>query len=170
MSEIKVNRWLFEDTGQPVGCIIQSVLTRSSALQTMTTTIPADDTIPTSSEGTEITGLTTNFTPKKIGNKIRVTINLFFCTSSSISFGTCALFKNSDVSAVAVAAQGSYAASAASSLTCVHEETVSSLSQITFKVRLGPSSATTISVNGLSGVRVFGGTATSSMLIEEIQA
>lgn len=167
MSEGLFDRWSFRN-GNTVGCTIQSILTSTSALQTMTTTIPHDDTIPTSSEGTALTNVLGSIMPKKIGNKIRVTLNLMYACSANVNV-TASLFKNGGSAAISCATQATFAAGVAK-LPLIYEETVTSLSLTSFTVRLGPASAGTISLNGLSGARLFGGTAFSSILIEEIQA
>jgi hypothetical protein len=166
MSDLYVDRLNFRD-GTVMGTPIQTVLTRTSTLQSVTTTIPQDNTIPTSSEGTELTGLTTSFTPKKIGNIIIVTVNLFFGTSANVS-AAAALFKNSD--AAAIAAAGQISNITVSSMMFHHKETVTSLDAISFKVRMGPTSAATVYLNGVAGAQLFGGVASSSITIEEIQA
>lgn len=169
MSELITNRWLFR-SGAAVGCPIQSVLTTTSAYQLANTVVPADDTIPTSSEGTELTNLTTSFTPKKVGNTIVVTVRLFFSSSTAVN-AVATLLKDSGASAVAAAGQGCSGVNAYASLVFSYKETITSLTAISFKVRLGPTGAASLYLNGSSGAaRLFGGVASSSMLIEEIQA
>lgn len=167
MSDLYVDRLNFRD-GTIMGTPIQSVYTRSAALQTMTTTIPHDNTIPTSSEGTEVTALATTITPKKIGNVLKVSVNVMYACSTNINIATC-LFKDSDAAAIAVVDHACFAAGIAT-VHLTHYEEVTSLTAITFKVRLGGASAGTISVNGLSGTQIFGGVACSTVTIEEIQA
>lgn len=167
MSEIKVDRWL-GTSGTARGCAIQSVRTTSSALQTMTTTVPHDDTIPTSSEGTEVTALATTITPQRVGNVLKISIVVSAACSTSVNVACC-LFKDSGAAAVAVTSIGPVTGGSAT-FVLTYYETVVSLTAITFKVRMGPASAATVSVNGLAGVRLFGGVSTSTMTVEEIQA
>jgi hypothetical protein len=54
-------------------------------------------------------------------------------------------------------------------VTMVHHVTANTTSPVAFQVRVGPSSSTTVYLNGnTSGVQIFGGTCLSSMTITEI--
>lgn len=169
MSDLYVDRLNFRD-GTVMGTPIQTVLTTTSAYQLANTVVPADDTIPTSSEGTELTNLTTSFTPKTVGNTIVVTVRLFFSSSTAVN-AVAILLKDAGAAAVAAAGQGCSGANAYASLVFSYKETVTSTDAISFKVRLGPTGAASLYLNGSSGAaRLFGGVASSSILIEEIQA
>jgi hypothetical protein len=50
-----------------------------------------------------------------------------------------------------------------------HKITAGTTSEITFKVRSGPSSAATVTFNGYGGNRYLGGVMASSITITEVQ-
>lgn len=168
MSTAQVNRWNFRD-GTVVGVPIQHVMTVSTTSTTYTTTTPFDNTIPTSSEGSEITSLSTAITPKKVGNKIKVTCSIFWA-ASGISAYIFSLFLNSGASSVCTVSSTLTGSAYTSVTTFSYIHTVTDLTAITFKVRVGPQSAGTFYFNRAVAGDIFGGTATSSMVLEEIQA
>lgn len=163
MSELLVNRWKFEDN-TVVGTVIQTAYQEISTSTSVTVTIPLDDTIPQSSEGTEF--FTKEITPKKIGNLLKIQCFILFGTGAS-ALGIAALFKNSDANAVS--AVSALANSVLHTMTLTHFEVVTSLTPITFKVRCGTNNGNYFRLNG-SSARVFGGVGKSYLLIEEIQA
>jgi hypothetical protein len=167
MSELKVNRWLFEDTNTPVGCVVQVQHYTTGAVLSNAATIPADDTIPQSTEGTE--AMTLSITPKAATNKLKITVNLYVVGSVTSSVCIGALFRDSGVNALVTNQIFVGLSGNGGGLTIIYYDTANTTTQTTYKVRIGCNSGT-ITMNGTGGARRFGGTAGSSITIEEIQA
>lgn len=166
MSKIRVNR--FENTsGVGYGTVLQTVNYSTGEMATGTTTIPYDDTIPQNNEGTEF--MTLAITPKSATNKLKITVSAWVAVSATTTDIIAALFKDSDADALAAVSHLSASTNMRTPITFVHYMTAGSTAQMTFKVRIGGSSASTITFNGSGGARKFGGVAASSITIEEIQ-
>lgn len=162
-------------TGSPLtiagtlGTVTQVVNTQSGALVTGSTVTPIDDTIPQSGEGTAIPALDTAFTPKSTTSLLRIDA-VVMASVSVLSYVILGLFKDAGANALAVASEYT---GAATGLVCVKLtwfEVSGSLTARTYKLRAGNSSAGTISINGSSGARVFGGVCNSSLTVTEISA
>lgn len=149
------------------GKVAQVVNTQTGAVATGTGTIPLDDTIPQSTEGNEY--MTLAVTPTSATNKLRIDVK-FFCTVNAASWAIVALFKDSDVNALAVGENYQTVGAGGNSVTFTHYMTAGATIAITFKVRAGRdgSAGTTLTFNGASGTRHFGGTLASSITITEI--
>jgi hypothetical protein len=146
------------------GRIAQVVHTQSGAVATGTTTIPLDDTIPQNTEGTEF--MTRAITPTSSTNKL--IIDVVFNGAHSAGAVYVALFQDTTADAIAV----SGVINSASDLDVVsfrHEMTAGTTSSTTFKVRAGSNAAGTITFNGRSSARLFGGVMASSIRIAEIR-
>lgn len=151
----------------PVGSVVQVQQTDYSALATGTTTIPYDDTEPQNTEGTEV--LSQSITPKAIGNILLVEANLFV-SHSAVGEVIAALFQDSAASAVAVSSVYCATATQRVSLNIRYKVAATSTSATTFKVRIGPDQAATVTLNGFSGARKFGTTIKSSIKVTEVKA
>jgi len=151
-------------TGMPV----QVVNATYSAVATGSTVIPLDDTIPQNTEGTEFMSL--SITPKSATNILVISI-IFYCSSSlSVIDTTVALFQDSIASAIAVTGVTSAGVNYRTILPLTHTMTAGTTSSTTYKVRVGPSSAGTITMNGASGSRYYGAIPKSSIIITEYKA
>lgn len=148
------------------GSIIQVVNTETSAVDSDNTQIPADDTTPNNTEGFQV--LSRSITPGNALNKLKITINIMFA-NTLVTGCTCALFQDSDFSAIAATGQVAAVANNLNTFNMVHYMTAGTTSSTTFKVRIGPNAASTITINGSAGVRRYGGVCASSITIEEIQ-
>lgn len=147
------------------GSVVKVARTQTGSVATGTTTIPLDDTAPQNTEGNEY--MTLAITPTNASNTLLITITLLWSTSSG-GTGTVALFQDSTASALAV---GSTRQDNTGQLTCTtfsHSMVAGTTSSTTFKVRASVS-AGTMTVNGASGARLFGGLAASSITIFEIK-
>lgn len=132
----------------------------------LTTQIPLDDTIPQNTEGSQI--LSATITPKTTSNKVRILVT-----------GSGALSSNG---AYVVAVYGSAADALASWAVNVpttngpvpysfeFEHSPASTSLQTYTVRVGPTSALTLRMNGTSAGRLFGGVSRCTIKLEEIVA
>lgn len=151
------------------GHIVQSVISRDSAVATGTTTIPADDTIPQNTEGDQY--MTKAITPTVAANVLRVFHHGQYAHSSTIAGVTAVLHQDSTANGLIVAL-GAKAdlANQPSQVNLEHRMLAATTSSTTFKVRAGTSTAGTVTFNGASSARLFGGVYTSTLLIEEIVA
>jgi len=84
------------------GTVIDRAYGGLTTVLTGTTIIPFDDTTPTSSEGTALTGLTASITPKTTTNKLRVTVSVPVAAGAVQKAVAVALFVNGGGNAVAV--------------------------------------------------------------------
>lgn len=146
--------------------VLQQVSASSSAYASGTTTTPADDTIPQQTEGNEF--LTVTITPKASTSTLLVEVNAN-CSSSAAGTMTSAVFRDSGANAVA--AQGQYLATNEVFVSVVRVfVAASSTSATTFKLRVGCNNAGTVALNGVSGARLYGGAAMSTITVTEIAA
>ena len=154
----------------PVGTTLQTVGVMDPAVDTTSTIINNDDTIPQNTEGKE--AFTLDIQPFHANNKLL--IHAFFGCISNASDNTqliCALFKDSDAGAIAVSyADFQTAGTGEQGLDLTHFMTAGTTSQITFKVRFGASAAGVTTLNGKSGNRLMGGVMATGMTITEIKA
>lgn len=150
------------------GKVLQVVSTASAAVDTSTTIIPVDDSIPQNTEGEEWSALNTSITPKSSTSKlvIEITIAVVSCNSANedVAFG---LFQDSTANALAAFVARSSTTNAGNSITYRHVMTSGTTSATTFKVRYGPT-AGTATVNGINTARLFGGVGYSSLTITEV--
>lgn len=117
----------------------------------ITTTIPQDDTIPQSSEGSQIVSV--NITPTTTTSRIVITATIPI-TGPVAGKVTLALF-NGGVNAVA--AVGTVTANTIGVVNIAFEFFPGSTTPLTLSARLGEDSGGTIYINGTSGGRLFGG-------------
>jgi hypothetical protein len=148
------------------GRVQQVVNSQTGAVATGTTTIPFDDTIPQNTEGTEV--MTLAITPKSALNTLLIDVTVFASVTAT-PWIIAALFQDSTANALATVASFNNLSTAGMTITFRHKM-VAGTTATTFKVRLGPSSAATLTFNGQSGGRIFGGVAASSITITEIAA
>jgi hypothetical protein len=149
------------------GSVVQVVNTMSGAVATGTATIPNDDTVPQNSEGFEV--MTLAITPKATTNKLKieVVINLGTSATGNLIAG---LFQDTTASALAAAAVYAGVTNASMQIAFTHYVTANTTSATTFKVRIGCNNAGTVTFNGYSGGRFFGGVMASSITITEVAA
>lgn len=152
---------------QETGQVIQVVNTISSAVAIGTTVLPYDDTIPQNTEGDEY--LTLAITPKFSTSKLKIDAVLNFGTTAN-AVVTAALFQDSTAGALAAAGERSAATNTLLQVDLTHFMTAGTTSSTTFKIRAGPSAAATLTFNGDSSARRYGGVIASSLTITEIRA
>jgi hypothetical protein len=158
---------LFEPNVPLPGRVVQTRRTPTGALGSGTTTVPYDDTIPQSGEGTEF--MTQAITPTSTANVLAIEslANLRLNATDTGIVG--ALYQ--DAVANALTAQAHYPVGASSQVVnhLRHLMLAATTSATTFKVRAGPSSAATLNFNGDgSGARVFGGVMNSFIEAVEV--
>ena len=149
----------------PAGSVLQVVNSQTGAVATTTTTIPFDDTIPQITEGAQFLSLA--ITPISATSKLLFQIVLMVSTSGANNVGV-ALFQGATTSAIAATLTFP---STGNNNTCAlnYFMTSGTTSSTTFTVRAGPG-AGTLTVNGNTSARLFGGVMYSSITITEIAA
>ncbi len=144
------------------GEVIQRRIDRASTTTTGTTSVPADDTVPTSSEGTAF--LSETITPTSAANVLVVTADLMLYAPSGNAL------------AVSVHQDGSAAKKTVWNNTMggmpyyiQYRNVARTTSATTFEIRAGTDTGSTVTFNGFNGARFYGGVVTSQILIEELQ-
>lgn len=162
VSQVQNGAVLFDD--MPAGSVIQVANFTTGAMATGTTILPNDDTIPQITEGTQFMSLA--FTAKKANSVLRIDICVQISGSINGTLST-AIFKDSAVNSIGV--QGLYNA-AGTPTTYSFSLFIAAVdtSLHTYTVRCGLPAAGTITFNGYTGARIFGGSLASSITITEI--
>jgi hypothetical protein len=145
--------------------IVQRVNTQTGAVATSTTAIPFDDTIPQNTEGGEF--MTLAITPTSATSKLRIDVVFIGATSATATLA-CALFQDTTADAIAVA-MGLPSGNWSTTMGFSHTMTAGTTSATTFKLRAGSTSGT-LTFNGTSAARKFGGVLASSITITEYTA
>jgi hypothetical protein len=154
------------------GKIVQVVNVIDTVVDTTTTVLPFDDTIPTTSEGKEM--MTLAITPTNINNKLLVQVYALYTIGTDQKWAVGALF-NADVHATNAISYtwGGYeqggVATVGTRMALQHYMTVPTVSATTFSFRMGPDVSATLTFNGQSGGRFGGGIMSSGITIMEIQ-
>lgn len=151
------------------GVITQIVSTQTGAVATATTVIPADDTIPTSTEGDAWAAISTTITPTNAAHILLIELTVS-TTSNNVANANIiyALFQDAGAAAISVAMARSATSNEEHTLVLRFSMVAGTTSATTFKIRFGPdASGGTITVNGVNTARRFGGVANSSMTITE---
>lgn len=167
ITEENVASEVFVTANMPVGSVLQVVNTTTGAVATTTASIPYDDSIPQSGEGTQFMSLA--ITPKLSTSKLKIDVVFGFAVNQAASV-TAALFQDSTANALAAHANYTGAAAESHQIVFTHYMTSGTTSSTTFKVNAGVSSSGTITFNGSAGARLFGGVFASSITITEIKA
>ena len=150
----------------PVGHIVNRGSVQTQALVTGTTTGPyLDDTIPQNSEGDQVLSLA--FTPLSATNKLEISIKINVGVDGGTLMG--ALFQDTTANALASCLNYVPTANTIYSMGFDHTMVAGTTSSTTFKVRVGTQISHTISLNGVSGGRLHGGSCVTSMIIKEIK-
>jgi len=147
------------------GTPVQKVIGTTAASSTQTTLIAFDDTIPQSSEGTEI--VTVSITPKATANRLIIRGTVHYAHTVA-GVQTLALFQDSTASAIAVVGEHKSETGSTHGSTVFHEMAAGTTSSTTFKLRMGAQSAGTTTINGFNAGRLYGGVLISSIEIIEV--
>jgi hypothetical protein len=153
------------------GQLLQSQFTQDSALDSSTTAMPLDDTIPQNTEGEEYTALSTTITPSSASNILEIEL-LLWVDHSAGNDSVAAIFQDSTAGALAAGYDKNNTSFGGNQVVIKFKKTAGTTSAITFKVRYGPKTASgTTYVNGSSaGSRLLGGVYYSSLSVKEIKA
>jgi hypothetical protein len=148
------------------GLLLQSFITSVSSVQSTTAVIPQDDTIPTSSEGTQV--LSQAITPSATSSRVKVLVSGYVSNSAAGGDVILSLFRGTTCIGATIMTQLSGAEGA--DLTISALDSPSTTSSTTYSVRFGASSGTAYINADFNGVRNFGGAEEFSMIVEEIGA
>ncbi len=148
------------------GTVVQTTSITSAAFTSTTATIPADDTIPQNTEGTEL--ITLAITPKNASNILNISYNGMFGTSAVQMNIVTALFQDATADALHSNAQtNTNLALSFKELSVLFSMVAGTTSSTTFKIRYGTTFGT-VAVNGLPSGRFFGGTSLFALVIQEV--
>lgn len=148
--------------------VVQEVDATYAANASLGTSIPYDDTIPQVTEGTQILSVT--ITPKSIASKMVISFTGFGGNPDASSNLSAALF-SSVVGANAINAQAFTTAGSdrVQAFSISHVDTPGVLTPVTYQIRVG-SDGSAMRMNGNSGGRKFGGSASSRLIVREYLA
>ncbi|MGU3475626.1 hypothetical protein [Methylobacterium sp. D48H] len=148
------------------GRIIKSVsATPYTTNVDLTATIPLDDTVPQSNEGTQI--LTLTITPTSASSKIRLRFRGEGSKSAAGAF-IGAIFRSGQAGAIRPGYVQIPGANATASLTLEVDDAPATTSPVTYTVNVGADSGA-LRLNGSATQRFFGGTAGATLVAEEIK-
>ena len=159
----------YEVARSSVNKLIQVATTQTGAVSTGTTVHVEDDGIPEITEGDEV--MTLAITPKDTANVLVIEV-VVFCASSNDTPQRliAALFQDSTTNALAA---GEHVVEGSNRVMCVkftHKMTAGTVAATTFRVRIGSMVAATVTFNGHTPGRIFGGVMASSIVITETTA
>ena len=118
--------------------------------------------------GTDVTTvMTLAITPTNAANILYIDVVVYATPSVASGIMSAALFQDSTAGALAAIPQRNNAATQGVILTFRHKMTAGTTSSTTFKVRVGFGGAATVTFNGDSAARRFGGVMASSITITE---
>lgn len=147
------------------GHMVQNVITYSTSQSSGTTTTPADNTIPQSTEGNQF--ITQAITPTATPNVLLVDVQIIVSASAN-DLVTMALHQDSVANALGVMWRNINATNAGHDCSLHHEMLAATTSATTFKIRCGTNSAGTTYFNGNSGGSYYNGTFRSYMKVQEL--
>ena len=147
--------------------VVQVVNVMDGAVDTGTTAMPQDDTIPQITEGDEY--MTLAITPTSTTNELLIEVVIHLASSSAVSNNiSVALFQDATANALASCMKRINGANGMVTMSFNYYMTAGTTSSTTFRVRAGDNAGGTITFNGASGSRIHGGVMASSITITEI--
>lgn len=150
----------------PAGALLDMQYAVYTTNADLTTVIPLDDTIPQSTEGTQILSVT--ITPKATTSKIKLTLFVNGSTATAAAKLIAAIFRDATANAIfAAAAINQNNADMGAALNVVYVDAPATTSAVTYKVRVGANTGTA-RVNGTTAGRLFGGVSACHLIAEEI--
>ena len=151
-------------TNVSAGKVLQVKNVQDGTMDTGTTTIPFDNTIPQITEGDEY--MTLAFTPTSTTSKLKIDVVANIANDASSHLIT-ALFVGTTANALACAAVIA-TANFEMNTKFTHFMEAGATTELIFRVRVGASGAGTTTFNGQNEVAKFGGVSASSITITEI--
>ncbi len=156
---------VFTGTVFAPGAQIQMVSVETGAVATGTTVIPFDDTVPQITEGDQY--MTLAITPKSATSKLIIEV-VWNGSHSVVTTTSVALFQDATANALAAVGQVPSAGGNLMATSLRHIMTSGTTSATTFRVRAGGNTAGTLTFNGATGARIYGGVMASSIVIREV--
>lgn len=147
------------------GRLVQTAYAEYTSAAGITASIPVDDTIPQSTEGTQI--LSVVITPQNTTNKLRISFSGWCTVDNNNAPAVSALFVSGNTSALSTSLSVINSTFATRPLVLTYEYVPGVTSALTFSIRVG-TTASTLYVNGYTASRVFGGSSKAVLIIEEI--
>lgn len=148
--------------------VVQTLRVDDGAEAHGTTQIPADNTIPQSTEGDQYMSL--SVTPTCAGNILEVESQWYGSNSNTNQAIVAALFQDSTAGALVSAEHSAGGASLRVQISIDWELLANTLSSTTLKIRAGSSTGATTTFNGASSAGLYGGSANSFLKITERMA
>lgn len=149
------------------GAVVNSAYAAYTANADLTAIIPADDTIPQVTEGTQIASV--GLTPSSATNKVRVRVHLIGSVSTTPGSLAAAVFLNGAANAIAGAMISSETANYLKPLSFQFEHVPGATTLQTYTLRVGPTAAGTVRLNGTTTARLLGGVMATTITVEEIK-
>lgn len=150
------------------GRLVQSVYQVYTTYGSTGTTIPNDDTIPQSSEGTQL--ITATITPVDAANVLALKAHVDGTVSSG-AWILAAIFRDSAANAIAMGRNYQGTVNATAQVNIDWRVLADAATATTFKLRAGPGTGSvTVYFNGTSAGRIGGGTLHSFITISELQS
>lgn len=149
------------------GCCVQRVGNISTAVQTTSTQIPFDDTVPQITEGKEV--ITQAITPTSATNYLIIDVIVVCGASLASRDVTVALFQDSTANALAATGIAAPNSSGIMTIPLRYTMAAGTTSSTTFRVRVGQGAVGTLTFNGQNSARIYGGVCASSIFIREYE-
>lgn len=138
----------------------------TGAVATGAATTPADDTIPQNNATEGVSFLSIPFKPSAVGVTITVRATVNFASNGSTQ-AVVYLCQDGTANALAVSAQRGDTVDKMYNASLVYSTVATSTNLITYRIRIGDSAGGTITFNGSSASRLFGGAISSAISVEE---
>jgi hypothetical protein len=150
--------------------VVQVVNTQSGAVATSTTAVALDDSIPQqSSDGALIAALNTTIIPTSATNELMIEVVCYLSHSTTDKAVFIILYQDSTEGALATGASLSANSGFWEEVTLRHYMTANTAVSTTFKIHIGSDVGSTVTLNGITGVRKMGGVLISSVTVTEIE-
>ena len=149
------------------GTVVNQVIHQTGAVATGAVVQVSDDTIPTNIEGNQF--LQATFRPTNANNKLVIDVLIHFQSSANGANPVVSLLKDSDATAIAAAREENGSGGLLNQVSLRHTMTAGTINPISFAVRASDTGASTTTLNGTGGGRLFGGVCASSLTITEIE-
>ncbi len=146
--------------------LVQTDTFWSSANTTGAGTVPFDNTIPQSTEGSQFLSMV--YRPLRAENLLRITVAFNFSNDLSGGSQITNLFVNSEANARATVVQPGLVSTAIYGVRLSYDMVAGTTSPITFALRSGGNVAGTTTMNGNAGAN-FGGVLRSHITVEEYE-
>lgn len=161
------SNWNLATKGRRTGKLIQrAIATTNTRIAVGGTTIPFDNSIPQSGEGVEV--LTVSITPLKSTTRLRINF-IGNVGAAAVSPFTTALFQDAVADSLCATSDRVSANSTIQTAKLFYEMDSPGTSSVTFKIRIGPSGAVSMDLNGTGGADIFGGVSVASLTVDEIE-